>query len=109
MARMTRGQSNATNWNGDSQDSIPVTKLFAHFVSSTTYGTLSSTVKAKLKELLLDYIGVASGAAVQSESSKLHTYCNPISRRQWIQHCHLQRTRLYCAICCASEWRFRPF
>ena len=67
MARVTRDPSNATNWNGDS---VPVTKLFAHFVSSTTYGTLSSTVKPKLKELLLDYIGVASGAAVQSESSK---------------------------------------
>jgi 2-methylcitrate dehydratase PrpD len=70
MARVTQDPSNATKWNRDSQDDIPVTKLFAHFVSSTTYGTLSSTVKSKLKELLLDYIGVASGAAVQSESSK---------------------------------------
>src|SRR5437660_10336252 len=70
MARVTREPSNATNWNGDTQDGIQVTHLFAHFVSSTTYRTLSPTVKPKLKELLLDYIGVASGAAVQSESSK---------------------------------------
>ena len=48
---MTQDQSNATHWNGE----IRVTKLFAHFVSSTTYGTLSSTMKPKLKELLLDY------------------------------------------------------
>jgi 2-methylcitrate dehydratase PrpD len=73
MAKMAPDQSNMmtghSTSNGDRAD-IPVTKLFAQFVSSTTYRGLSSTVKSKLKELLLDYIGVASGAAVQSESSK---------------------------------------
>ena len=55
--------------NGEGGD-IPVTKLFARFVSSTKFRALSSTVKSKLKELLLDYVGVASGAAVQSQSSE---------------------------------------
>ena len=73
---MASDQSNTANGmrdhstpNGDGQE-VPLTRLFACFVSSTTYGTLSAVVKSKLKDLFLDYIGVATGAAVQSESSK---------------------------------------
>jgi 2-methylcitrate dehydratase PrpD len=75
MAQMAPDQSNTADALKDHSASIgesqgiPVTKLFAQFVSSTAYQALSPRVKSKLKELLLDYIGVASGAAVQSESS----------------------------------------
>jgi 2-methylcitrate dehydratase PrpD len=65
-----------------------VTEVFARFVLSTGHQVLSSTVKSKLKELLLDYIGVTCGAAVQSKSSE------PILTAikfelQWIKRCHL--------------------
>ena len=69
QSNTANGMKDQSTSDQDSQD-IPVTKLFAQFVSLTSYQSLSSTVKSKLKELLLDYIGVASGAAVQSESSK---------------------------------------
>jgi 2-methylcitrate dehydratase PrpD len=76
MTEMATIQPKNTDWtkgrsplNADSEEA-PVTKAFARFVSSTGYQVLSSTVKSKLKELLLDYIGVACGAAVQSKSSE---------------------------------------
>lgn len=47
-----------------------VTTILAEFVSNTTYDTLSPVVVEKLKELLLDIIGVASAAAAAAESSE---------------------------------------
>ncbi|KIM95448.1 hypothetical protein OIDMADRAFT_45283 [Oidiodendron maius Zn] len=48
-----------------------VTTILAEFVSNTTYDTLSPVVVEKLKELLLDIIGVAS-AANGSWNKRLH-------------------------------------
>ena len=47
-----------------------VTTEIVRFVCETTYDILSSDVIHKLKELLLDHIGVASSAARNAESSK---------------------------------------
>lgn len=47
-----------------------VTPELVCFVCDTTYETLSSDVIQKIKELLLDHIGVASSAACNAESSK---------------------------------------
>ena len=46
-----------------------VTKSCAEFVHSLDFRALDKTCIAKLKELVLDYIGVASGAAVFADSS----------------------------------------
>lgn len=68
---MPESESKGVNGNttGGGQD-VPVTKLFSRFVASTTYNTLTPTMKSKLKDLLLDYIGVTYAASVQSESSE---------------------------------------
>ena len=68
MAQMKANGANGTT-NGDHKE-VPVTKEFASFVAYTTVRTLTSEVKAKLKELLLDYVGVAYAASRQSESSE---------------------------------------
>ncbi|KAK6428276.1 hypothetical protein LTR95_015584, partial [Oleoguttula sp. CCFEE 5521] len=47
----------------------PVTKLLAEFIHSLQYAALDKTCIAKLKELLLDFIGVASAATVVADSS----------------------------------------
>ena len=65
----TNGATNGVNGTTIGHHEIEVTKLFSHFVSSTTYTLLSPEVISKLKELLLDHIGVASGGAASSESS----------------------------------------
>ena len=47
-----------------------ITSKLAAFVQSTQYENISDDVVQKLKELLLDHIGVASSAAKTAESSK---------------------------------------
>jgi 2-methylcitrate dehydratase PrpD len=62
--------------NGDATNSlragneVSVTTTLAEFVSNTTYDDLNPAVVDKLKELLLDIIGVASAAAAAAESSE---------------------------------------
>jgi 2-methylcitrate dehydratase PrpD len=56
--------------NGHAAEGILVTRKFASFVSDTKYDTLNPVVVQKLKELLLDHIGVASNAACNAESSQ---------------------------------------
>ena len=52
------------------QSQHSVTPELVRFLCDTTYETLSSEVIQKIKELLLDHIGVASSAACNAESSK---------------------------------------
>ena len=52
------------------ESQFSVTHELANFVCDTTYETLSSDVIQKIKELLLDHIGVAASAACNAESSK---------------------------------------
>lgn len=68
---MVESVNGASHTNGvpSQQDKPPVTEIFARFVHETTFADLTPRVKEKLKELLLDFIGVTSGAAERSESS----------------------------------------
>lgn len=58
-----------TNGVSSAQERPPVTEHFARFVNETGFSSLSDEVKAKLKELLLDFVGVTAGAADRSEST----------------------------------------
>jgi 2-methylcitrate dehydratase PrpD len=68
--------ANTASSNGDATNRLragnetSVTTTLAEFVSNTTYEDLSPAVVDKLKELLLDIIGVASAAAAAAESSE---------------------------------------
>lgn len=56
--------------NGNNADAPSITPELVAFVTSTQYESLPPAVIQKLKELLLDHIGVASSAAVTADSSK---------------------------------------
>ena len=49
---------------------IPATKAISQFVSETQSQHLSLGVREKLKELLLDYIGVSAAASVHADSTE---------------------------------------
>jgi 2-methylcitrate dehydratase PrpD len=66
---ITCTDAHATN-NPCAEKDTSVTTTLAGFVSNTTYDDLSPAVVDKLKELLLDIIGVASAAAAAAESSE---------------------------------------
>jgi len=68
---MAQNKTNSINGHAnDEAKEVPVTKLFASFVAYSTTSTLTTEVKTKLKELLLDYVGVTYAASVQSTSSE---------------------------------------
>lgn len=48
---------------------IPVTRLFAHFVATARTEALTDQVRQRLKEYILDYIGVSLAAARSSDST----------------------------------------
>ena len=54
---------------GQAQD-FQATTVLSHFVSETQSPHLSSDVRRKLKELLLDYIGVSAAASVHADSTE---------------------------------------
>ena len=49
---------------------IPATEILAKFANDLKYQALSSNVRTKLKELLLDYVGVASAASISADSTE---------------------------------------
>ncbi|KAH8807871.1 2-methylcitrate dehydratase [Xylogone sp. PMI_703] len=59
-----------TTTNGDTISEISVTTTLAEFASATTFEDLNPALIDKLKELLLDHVGVASSAAATAESSE---------------------------------------
>ena len=61
--------SNGNSSNGTSQD-IPVTKLLAEFVSRATPDMLNDALRAKVKEVVVDLVGVTAGAAKDAESTE---------------------------------------
>ena len=65
---LTNGHSNGTTANGKLD--IPVTKLFAAFVANSTPGQLNTTIREKVKEVVIDYIGVVVGAIDNADSSE---------------------------------------
>ena len=62
--------SKAAVTNGHVVEDVLVTKKLANFVFDASYDTLNPAVVQKLKELLIDHIGVASNAACNAESSQ---------------------------------------
>ncbi|KAI9655530.1 MAG: hypothetical protein M1821_005323 [Bathelium mastoideum] len=55
--------------NGSDAADIPVTKLFANFVSTVKLDVLGSTLRTKLKEVIIDYIGVTAAAGYSVDST----------------------------------------
>ncbi|EHY58274.1 hypothetical protein HRR83_004867 [Exophiala dermatitidis] len=51
-------------------DEIPVTGIFSNFVSNVQPESLTSQVRERLKEYILDYIGVTLAAAQSSDSTE---------------------------------------
>jgi 2-methylaconitate cis-trans-isomerase PrpF/2-methylcitrate dehydratase PrpD len=49
---------------------IPVTKMFADFVASANKSMLTPELREKVKEVVIDWIGVTAGAAQDSESTE---------------------------------------
>ena len=62
------GHTNSTAKNGDAE--IPVTKLIASFISNAAINQLTPTLREKVKEVLIDYIGVVVGALEHADSSE---------------------------------------
>lgn len=71
-----RTQTNGTNGThvncaqGDSATPPPATEILAKFVHNSQYEDMSEDVIAALKDLLLDFIGVASAAVDKAESTE---------------------------------------
>lgn len=61
---------NGHSTNGHSTKDVSASTTVAEFVSSTTYGDLSPEVVAKVKELLVDSIAVASNAGAKGDSTE---------------------------------------
>ncbi|TKA22258.1 hypothetical protein B0A50_08220 [Salinomyces thailandicus] len=59
----------ATNTKPGHSDSIPATHLFATFIASARPSHLTAEQRSKVKEVLLDYIGVTLGANQHADST----------------------------------------
>lgn len=72
-AATTSGDSsknmNGAKSNGLSQE-IPVTKLLSNFVATASPAMLNDALRAKVKEVVIDFIGVTAGAAKDAESTE---------------------------------------
>lgn len=55
--------------NGGTQD-IPVTELLAAFIARASPDMLNDALRAKVKEVVIDFIGVTAGAAKDAESTE---------------------------------------
>ena len=64
----TNGHSNGDLTNGNAE--IPVTKLLASFVANTSTNQLTPELREKVKEVVIDYIGVVVGAIDNADSSE---------------------------------------
>ncbi|KAH8689362.1 hypothetical protein BGW36DRAFT_307891 [Talaromyces proteolyticus] len=76
MASEDRGDNNLTPQRSEeppdclTQDSRPTTSVIAEFVQNTKYADLDESVKMTVKNLILDYIGVACAAVDKAESTE---------------------------------------
>ena len=59
-----------TNGNGNGVPQIPATKLLADFISSASTSQLTSELRLKAKEVVIDYIGVVVGGIDHASSSE---------------------------------------
>lgn len=56
--------------NGSVAVDTPVTRMLSDFVASANTGSLTSELRAKVKEVLIDFIGVAAGALNNADSTE---------------------------------------
>ena len=67
-ANGTNGHTNGAATNGDA--GIPVTKFLSSFVANASTKQLTSEIREKVKEVVIDYIGVVVGAIDHADSSE---------------------------------------
>lgn len=65
----TNGTNGAAKGTINGISNEPITDIFVDFIVNTKYNALPPKAIAKLKDLIVDHIGVAAGAALGSESS----------------------------------------
>jgi len=66
----TKAVNGAVKGSANGMADEPITDRFVEFVVNSDYKALSSKDIAKLKDLIVDHIGVAAGAALGSDSSE---------------------------------------
>lgn len=62
--------TNGVNGHANGDTEIPVTKLLAAFVANATTKQLTAPIREKVKEVVIDYIGVVVGALDNADSSE---------------------------------------
>src|ERR1700712_5694090 len=65
----TSTEQNGVNGGDHKSDIPPVTSIFASFVANGTTTYLTPHIRSRLKEFILDYIGVTLAAAHTSDST----------------------------------------
>lgn len=63
------GNVNGTNGDMNPKEGIPATKILAEFVASVRPDVLTSQLRKKLKEVIIDYIGVVVGGSHNAPST----------------------------------------
>ena len=58
------------NANNERTHDIPVTRIFAEFISRASASMLNDALRTKVKEVVIDFIGVTAGAAKDAESTE---------------------------------------
>ena len=66
---MTTATSLKNGFNGTKESEIPATKILATFIASAKVEQLTEELRTKVKEVLLDYIGVAVGGLATADST----------------------------------------
>ena len=62
--------TNGANGHSVGETEIPVTKLLAAFIGNATTKSLSTAIREKVKEVVIDYIGVVVGALDNADSTE---------------------------------------
>lgn len=123
MATAKEGQVNGETPNGHvngvesaSTTEVPATRLLASFVATATTKQLTPALREKVKEVVIDYIGVVVGAIGHADSTQ--PICNAILALQGgpLQHSDSSRTngvatgsqRSVCTVLAHGEPHFLP-
>ncbi|KAK4556826.1 hypothetical protein LTR86_005806 [Recurvomyces mirabilis] len=69
VSTMTNDHSRNSDMNGNTSEAIPATHLLATFAASAKTTDLTSEIREKCKEVLLDFIGVTVGAITHADST----------------------------------------
>ncbi|KAK3673369.1 hypothetical protein LTR78_006602 [Recurvomyces mirabilis] len=69
VSTMTNDHTRNSDMNGNNSEAVPVTHLLATFAASAKTTDLTSEIREKCKEVLLDFIGVTVGAITHADST----------------------------------------